>query len=205
MHWHYSHKMPAGRLVRFGVWEDSVFTGAVIFGRGLGTPLGLQQTEVCELVRVALTNHKASVTEIVATSLAHLHRQSPGMRLVISYADPNFGHLGIIYQAGNWIYTGTTARTLEVRFEGQWIHDRNMRPSGWGTVPKAARLSKSDQNLLLRRILIGKHRYAYPLDRAMRRRLQPLALPYPRGSSLDGETTDLRLGRPGSTPGNRSK
>ena len=35
-----------------------------------------------------------------------------------------------------------------------------------------------------------KHRYLYPLDRAMRRQLakQKIALPYPRGLSVDGDT-----------------
>jgi hypothetical protein len=62
MHWHYSRTVPKGKLVTFGAWEDSQFIGAVVYGRGvsdnLGTAYGLDQTEVCELVRVALTAHR---------------------------------------------------------------------------------------------------------------------------------------------------
>ena len=58
LQWHYSKRMPIGRIVKFGVWEDGDFIGAILFARGasphLGDKYGLQQTEVCELVRVAL-------------------------------------------------------------------------------------------------------------------------------------------------------
>ena len=56
--WHYSRAMPSSKLVRFGVWEDGRFVGAIIYGVGanrhLASPFGLQPTEACELVRVAL-------------------------------------------------------------------------------------------------------------------------------------------------------
>ena len=76
MHWHYSKAMPAGKLVKIGVWENEKFIGCVIFGRGannnIGKPYGLNQTQACELVRVALTNHLTPVTKIVAYSLKML-------------------------------------------------------------------------------------------------------------------------------------
>lgn len=59
-HWHYSERMPAGKLVKLGIWENSCFVGVVVFGRGaiynIGKPFGLGQTECVELVRVALNN-----------------------------------------------------------------------------------------------------------------------------------------------------
>ena len=67
MRWHYSRKMPKSKLVRIGVWEDEKFRGAIIYGLGanrhLSRPFGLEDTEVCELVRVALApgrNHPTS-------------------------------------------------------------------------------------------------------------------------------------------------
>ena len=32
--WHYSGRMPAGKMVRIGAWEDGAFIGAVIFSQG---------------------------------------------------------------------------------------------------------------------------------------------------------------------------
>jgi hypothetical protein len=33
-HWHYSKCMPSGKLVKIGVWEDDIYIGAIIYGRG---------------------------------------------------------------------------------------------------------------------------------------------------------------------------
>ncbi len=208
--WHYSRTLPVGKLVKFGVWEDGQFIGSVIFGRGasdaLGSPYGLDMVECCELVRVALSRHQSHVSQIVAVVVRQMRRLNPGVRLVVSFADPKEGHHGGIYQAGNWIYLGETSPGLEVYFDGEWVHDRMMRVTGWGTVSRIARLTKAQKAALPRRRTPGKHRYVYPLDRAMRRQVAKLAQQYPpRDSGLDGETAAFQAEGPGSTPGNRSR
>lgn len=181
--WHYSRTMPIGKIIKFGVWEDDCFVGVVLYGRGaspeLGKPYGLDQTQVCELVRVALTNHTAPVSQIVAASFKLLKSSNPGLRLVVSFADPNVGHHGGIYQAGAWIYNGTSPESEEVFWRGKWYHTRMLRATGWGTIPALARLSDAEKTALERRKRIGKHRYIYPPDRGMRRRIETLRLPYP--------------------------
>ena len=103
-HWHYSKCMPIGKLVKIGVWEDNKYIGAVIFGYGnnqfQGVAYGLVQTQICELLRIALTEHKTPVTKISSIALKMLKQSNKGMRLVVSYADPEQGHNGAIYQAG---------------------------------------------------------------------------------------------------------
>lgn len=104
---HYSRSMPSGRLVCIGVWEFLLFVGAVIFGRGasseIGSPFGLPQSEVCELCRVALGPHIAPTSQIVSIAVRLLRRYCPGLRLIISYADPEHGHVGTLYQAMGWL------------------------------------------------------------------------------------------------------
>lgn len=114
-HWHYSKCMPAGKLVKYGVWEDDKFIGAVVYGRGANQyvpqSLGLKVTECCELVRVALKAHITPTTKVVAISLKMLRKDNPGIRKVYSYADEtNQGHKGVIYHAGNWQYLGERER-----------------------------------------------------------------------------------------------
>ena len=180
-HWHYSRKMPAGKLITFGVWENNSFIGTVIFGRGaapaLMSPYGLTQAQGCELVRVALTCHEAPVSQIVAATLRQLRDANPGLRIVVSFADPAEGHKGGIYQAGNWTYTGTMEDKQYFVVNGKAMHPRSVGAAGWvqslawlrnHVDPKADVVEKP-----------GKHRYVMPLDRAMRRKLQPLAKPYP--------------------------
>jgi hypothetical protein len=111
LRWHYSRAMPAAKLVRIGVWEAGRFVGAILYGSGanrhLARPFGLKGTQACELVRVALAPGREHPTSrCLAISLRMLQRQSPGLRLVVSYADTKEGHLGVIYQATNWIFLG---------------------------------------------------------------------------------------------------
>lgn len=183
MRWHYSKAMPVGKLVKFGVWENRCFIGVVIYGRGaapdLGTRYGLDQTEVCELVRVALTVHESPVSQIVALSLRTLREANPKLRLVVSFADPNEGHHGGIYQAGNWLYTGPSADARFYRIHGTLYHPKtchSMYGVGGQSLPWLQRHVDPNVEPVM---MPGKHRYLYPLDRQMRRRLLPLSKPYP--------------------------
>lgn len=208
-HWHYSRSLPAGKLVKYGVWEHDRFIGCVIFSRGasdaLGRPLGLDFTTCCELTRIALADHDRPVTAYMAEAVGLLTRSSPGMRAVVSFADPHHGHVGRIYQAANWLYTGTTQPGQEVRFEGKWMHDRNLRQSGFGTVSRGSRLTPEQKRSLPRRITPGKHRYVLPLDKQIRRRVLKLAQPYP--SAVEGSTvirSSHQTRGDGATPSDRS-
>ena len=103
--------MPKSKLVKIGVWENNKFIGCIIFGSGANNsmlkPYGLSMQQGCELVRVALSTHKSPVTKIISIAIRLLKQNFPKLRLIISYADQRQNHLGIIYQAGNWIYTGS--------------------------------------------------------------------------------------------------
>lgn len=170
--YHYSKALPAGKLVKIGVWENDVFKGVVIFSRGANNrllkPYGLEQTEGCELARVALKDHIAPVTRIVAVALKILKRQNPGLRLVVSFADDRQGHEGKIYQAGNWIFTGSVHSTPDWLIDGKWSHQRNMH-SRFGTI-KVEGVQKRDGGY--------RFRYLMPLDDEMRAKVEPLRKPY---------------------------
>ena len=103
-HWHYSKVLSVSTNVYIGVWENSKFIGAIIFGRGanknIASPYGLTQTDVCELTRVALSKHVNPVTRILAIAIKLLKKQSPNLKLIVSYADPQQNHYGGIYQGG---------------------------------------------------------------------------------------------------------
>ena len=199
MNWHYSQQMPISKLINFGVWENEKFIGAVIYGRGaspeLGAPYGLSQIECCELVRVALTKHEASVSQIVSQTIKMLKESNPGLRLIVSFADPEQSHKGIIYQAMNWIYCGQSSPSKEYYYKGKWFHSRMLRPTGFGTVPEIAKLSKEQQKQLPTKNNRGKYRYIYPLDKATRRKAEKMRLPYPsavEGSEASRDTSGIK-------------
>ncbi len=179
-HWHYSKVMPTAKPVKMGAWENGNFIGAVVFSVGanknIGSPYGLKQTEVAELVRVSLTNHISAVSQIVSLAIKALRQQSPGLRLLVSYADPAQDHHGGIYQAMNWVYEGRTKPISVLNINGKLTHKKTAS-SRYGT-NSAEKLGATWVTT------VGKHKYLYPLDRAMRRQIEPLAKPYPKRANV---------------------
>jgi hypothetical protein len=208
MNWHYSKSMPAGKLVRYGVWEADKFIGCVLYARGaspfLGTAYGLKQTEVCELVRVALTTHSTPVSQLISLTLSKLKQSSQGLRLVVSFADPYEGHHGGIYQAGNWTYAGKSADKHDyIDGNGRRWKDRQVTATGWVTeFGKRKPTPKRGDCTPLK--VPGKHRYLMPLDKAMRRQIQKLAQPYPCGQSVVSDTSSFQEGEASATLADRS-
>ncbi len=90
---------------------------------------------------------QAYTSQIVAIALRLLHRHSPEIRMVVSFADPAQGHAGTIYQAMNWIYVGDSNPTQENFVDGRWRH---VRRSYWRT---------KGRDEIRRRTRPGKHRY----------------------------------------------
>lgn len=185
--WHYSKCLPTGKLVKVGAWEDGKFIGVIIFSRGASPFLlkkyDLTQFEGCELTRVALSKHATPVSRIVAIAFKFLKKQSSGIRLIVSFADPERGHYGGIYQAGNWIYTGTSGDTVEYYVGGKWRHVRG-----------AYHLVKGRKDVPVR-TRKGKHRYLFPLDDDIWPKLDSIRLPYPKVNAPEAEATM----RPSST------
>lgn len=203
MNWHYSKRMPIGRMVRIGVWEDKKYIGCVLFARGasnmLGHAFGLDQSQVCELVRVALNKHNAPVSKIGAIALRLLAKQCPGIKIVVSYADDREGHHGGIYQAMNWVYMGKTPDSKEWFHEGRWKHNREMTSGAFGGKHRTPNYKQCPF-----RIAPGKYKYVYALDNELRDSIKKLAKPYPkrtmRAAGVDSDTPDIQSVVGGANP-----
>lgn len=193
--WHYSKRMPKSKLVKIGAWENGRFIGAVIFGVGatpeIGKEFDLTSSQMCELVRVALTKHEVQTSQIVARAIAMLRQQSPELRLIVSFADTAQGHHGGIYQATNWVYAGSQEYHA-YQVNGETYHPRTLHHL-YGKGGQSVAWLRANVDPKAERITtMAKHRYLYPLDRAMRKQIAPLAKPYPKrepcGQSVEGDT-----------------
>lgn len=176
-HWHYSKILPVGKKVIYGVWENNKFIGVVIFSRGASPHLwkryNMQQTEGCEMTRVALNNHITPVTKIISICLKKLKKDCPGLKVVVSFADPEEGHLGIIYQAGNWIYTGCSDKSFCHKIGNKIYHHRT-----FSEIRK-----KIPPHKVINILKEGKYRYFYPLTKEVKEYFIKLAKPYPKSLS----------------------
>lgn len=180
--WHYSGTVPPVKPLRVGVWEDGQFTGVVIYSRGaapnIASPYGLEQTEVCELTRVALDEHDTPVTRILSISRKLLTQKCPGVRLIVSYADPEQDHVGTIYQADNWIFERQLDGRDYIQIDGETHHPRSLNAShGTSSITKLKTIYDPDR---VRRVPVdGKYKYLYPVDDSIRPEIEALAKPYP--------------------------
>lgn len=172
---HYARRMPCIQYA-FGLFDDGRLIGVVTYGQPASPPLckGIagekNRKHVLELNRLAILpefNGGNCASYLVSHSLKML----PSRTFVVSYAD--FGgwhHVGYVYQATNWIYTGMTkARTDKYSASGH------------------ARHYAEGENR--RQFRTSKHRYVYLVGNKKERKnmLQELKYPviadYPKGDS----------------------
>jgi hypothetical protein len=203
--WHYSKCMPTAKTVKVGAWEAERFIGVVIFSRGatphIGSPYGMDQTEVCELTRVALRDHQTPVSRILSIAIRFLRKHCPDLRLIVSYADADQGHHGGIYQATNWIYTGLHNAGTRGAFivNGKKTHPRSIGAAG-GTQSLAWIKANIDANAT-EFITGGKHKYVFVLDPSVTEQIKKLAKPYPkRAGSADSGTVGFQPTGDGANP-----
>lgn len=187
---HYSHSIN-GLKVSFcyALYEDARMVGACLVG-GLSTTswkrYGCNEREVVELRRLVTLDDTPKNTEssFVAACLAHL-KQNTQYRVVVSYADPFYGHRGVVYQAANFIYLGETSTdTAYMDVDtGKTYHSRALRTQYKGEYkPFVKRLREKYFAGKLREVTLpGKHIYVYPLRKTNRPRFNRIRQPYPKG------------------------
>lgn len=198
--WHYSGTVPVGKQVKFGVWEHGTFVGAVCFGMGAAPALHRQfnigRREVAELTRVALSKHSTPVSRIVRISLQLLRAANPGLRIIVSFADPKQGHIGGIYQAGGWTYLGETNPTFSYLLNGHEYHARALTGGNFGGLAPSKELLKKAKKILNP----GKHRYAIALNKKDRKLLAAMQLPYPKRTKPSSEAAGSQPEEDGAIP-----
>lgn len=199
MNYHYSKTVPTGKLVGFGVWEDEKFKGVVLFGRGVGNAqierYGIPLTQGAELVRIALREHDAPVTKIVSIAIKLLKKKNPGLKILVSYADSRQGHLGIIYQAGNWVYTGKAKTTPDYLYKGKYYHVRSMN-----RMIKNGKMNRAFVNSLPTKDGGERLRYLYPLTEDMRQLVEGLRQPYIKRNEHESNASGFHSEENGAVP-----
>ena len=191
--WHYSKSLPAGKTYRVGVWEDKVFKGCILYSYGanqhLGKSFNLSMFECVELTRVALAKDRSFKTsQVLAQSLKMLKKDNPKLRLVISYADVDQSHHGGLYQVTNWTYLGLTETdggTPKYRINGKVTHGRQVYSLYGKGAQNIDWLRENVDPNAEKVFTLGKHKYAYPLDKRIRKVLLELQKSYPKPDILE--------------------
>lgn len=104
-------------------------------------------------------------------------RKNTNWKLLISYADPRYGHIGTIYKATGWLYFGMTAPAPFIIVNGKYLHARSSGSLYGSASIRHLRLTGIPA---IKGIEPGKHKYAYFLDPSWQFRLKTPVLPYPK-------------------------
>lgn len=184
---HYSHKWPTRCNASLTVtWHSP---GGLFGDRGpavaaitFGYATGWKETTL-ELVRlVKLPGVDAPLTSLIGAAMREVRYQALDS-LVVSYADPEEGHHGGIYQAGSWEYAGPAPYPSRVFYiDGERLHERQVSDL-YGTSDKRKISDLLGARFTGTRILSPKHLYWRALNRrgkAKAKRLGLKSLPYPK-------------------------
>ena len=136
-----------------------------------------------ELNRLVL--NETSEKNILSFFLSKCLKLLPNPLAVISYADPNMNHTGYIYQATNWLYTGTSNPKNRFHFEDGSTFDIRRGIHTKGKIVKTEKL-------------LPTHRYLYLLGnkkqkKDMLRDLKFDLFDYPKGQNKRYETIDIDM------------
>jgi len=115
----------------------------------------------------------------VASSIKELKKYAPCVDLIVSYADIDQGHKGIIYQATNWIYAGIVMEGKRSNYvvNGKKIHPRSIPSKNWKS--SLSWIREHVDKDAIQEVTKGRHKYLYPLNKKMRKKIKALAEPYP--------------------------
>jgi len=157
----------------FGLYDDEKLVGVITYGVPASPFLCMgvcgidNKDKVLELNRLCLNDGvKNGASFLVSRSLQML----PKPTIVVSYADTAMGHVGYIYQASNFLFTGTTKeRTDMAGQDGK--HSRHNFGNSENRINRSA-----------------KHRYVYFVGsksqkNSLLKQLNYEVIPYPKGYS----------------------
>lgn len=182
-HSHYLHSFPGGTKLTFGTFVNHRLLGAITLGCGPFLAYHLVDNASPEdcltLTRLWLSdelprNSESRVLGIIIRTLRH----NTNIKFLVSYSDPAAGHIGIIYQATGWLYTGrSSAMPLYDLGDGHARHSRSLAHTLGSHSTQYFADHGIDITLIPQK---AKHRYIYFLNPSWKQRLNVPVLPYPR-------------------------
>lgn len=190
---HYLHRR-GPTSIAYGLFnENGTLVGVITYGKPANPAIckgicGPEETShVYELTRlwIADITPKNAESYLIGQSLKQLPEE---MDIIVSYAEINAGHVGTVYQATNWLYTGLSDRHAIWLLDGQETgkHQRHLFDTHGGVNGAkehyGERLQKAERP--------RKHRYVMlrgnkTRRKELRKKLRYETHPYPKPSTND--------------------
>lgn len=191
---HYAHRKPRMQFC-YGLFVDNLLKGVVTFGTP-ATPFiarGLcgkeHENEVLELSRLVINSNvpQNSGSFLIGNAMKLIPEQ---YKIIVSYADTKMGHIGYVYQATNFLYTGLTIPMKEWKKKGDNRHSQN--------ISKEKSLQEKKKDDSYEQIYRNrKHRYIFFIgnkdeNKELKSKLKYSIMPYPKGEPKKYESNDIK-------------
>jgi hypothetical protein len=175
----------------FGAYRGGKMIGVVTYGIPASAYLrgGIAGKEwedkVLELNRLCCENTRNLASLLVGRSL----RMLPKPAIVVSYADTAQGHIGYVYQATNFLYTGLSAKRTDWAIKGmEHLHGQTIADLSYGQENRGEWMRKKYGDAFYLKSRPRKHRYIFLHGNKKQVSLMKSALrysvePYPKGDS----------------------
>ena len=156
----------------FKLTYDDVIIGAAFFGRmamrNQYKKYSDKPEDIIELRRLCCIDDTPRNTEsyFISKMMRYL-RLNTAIKKVVSYADQEHGHTGIIYKASNFQYLGMTKGAKVIMLNGRSYHDKSIRTMYNGKLkPFAQRIKDAlADGTAYYKDTAGKHTYVYEWKR----------------------------------------
>lgn len=190
---HYLHRR-ASSMFCYGLFDGEEMIGCVIYGKPASPALCVgvcgpeESKRVLELTRLWIEDGTPKNTEsyLIGNSLRLIPDEYD---IVVSYAEIQAGHIGVVYQATNWIYTGLSDKHVEWKLDGSSAHSRHLFDEHGGV--NGAKAFYGDR--LVRGERPRKHRYVMfrgskSRRKELNRKLRYQVKPYPKKEMVNDGT-----------------
>ncbi len=183
---HYAKRLPSISYA-FGLFDEGVLVGVCTYGSPPSPSLCVgvcgeeYRDKVLELNRLVIDTDKPnSASILISRSLKLLPKPS----IVVSYADTAQGHVGYVYQANNFMYTGLSAPRLDWAVKG--LEHKHTKTISEGMTLESIKEKYGDRFYHVERD--RKHRYIIFTGTKKQKRILRNELNYEIGSYPKGDS-----------------
>jgi len=193
---HYSHKKTSARFA-LGIYHNDKLIGCLTYGFPVGRCVvksicpSFNNDSVLELTRLWIQDGYGQNIEswFIGQSFKYIKEKHLNVKCLISYADPNVGHFGSIYQATNWLYQKSPmiCQAFQVMVGNELLHSRSC-VARYGTT-NIKKLEGITNKKCSWKIEQKKHRYLYFVcnkrdKRTYMKEVKHPILPYPKKEKI---------------------
>jgi hypothetical protein len=185
LHFHYVKLVPPSYSYAYNIYnDDNEWCGCILFGLGANSNmskfLNCIAGSCLELQRVALNGKQGhnATSKAVSMAMREVKKDAVYLKCLFSYADAEQKHVGIIYQATNWIYVGKGGDCPYIGPDGKKYHSRTVNHI-------KERTGKSAEDLgFVRLKVLKKYLYIYPYDKEIKKQMLRKQKSYPKKENI---------------------